>query len=38
MRRQVRAVFAGVPYHITQGGNRREDFFYTEEDRTTYIG
>jgi putative transposase len=38
MPRQARTVFAGVPHHITQRGNRREDVFYTDEDRETYLG
>ncbi len=38
MPRQARAVFAGVPHHITQRGNRREDVFYTDEDREVYLG
>jgi hypothetical protein len=38
MPRQARTVFAGVPHHITQRGNRREDVFYTNEDRETYLG
>jgi hypothetical protein len=37
MPRQARAVFAGVPHHITQRGNRREDVFYTDEDREVYL-
>ena len=37
MPRLSRAVFAGVPHHITQRGNRREEVFFTEEDRTVYL-
>jgi putative transposase len=37
MPRQARAVFAGVPHHITQRGNRREDVFETDQDRTIYL-
>ena len=37
MPRQARTVFAGLPHHITQRGNRREDVFYTDEDRETYL-
>ncbi len=37
MPRQARTVFAGVPHHITQRGNRREDVFYTDEDREIYL-
>jgi putative transposase len=36
MPRLSRTVFAGVPHHITQRGNRREDIFFTEEDREAY--
>ncbi len=38
MPRQARTVFAGVPHHITQRGNRREDIFYADEDREVYLG
>jgi putative transposase len=38
MPRQARTVFAGVPRHIAQRGNRREDIFYTDEDREVYLG
>jgi putative transposase len=38
MPRQARTVFAGVPHHIIQRGNRREDVFYIDEDRDTYLG
>lgn len=37
MPRQARTVFAGVPHHITQRGNRREDVFYTDDDRSSYL-
>ena len=37
MPRQARTVFAKVPHHITQRGNRREDVFYTDEDREIYL-
>jgi len=37
MPRLARTVFAGVPHHITQRGNRREDVFYVEEDYKTYL-
>jgi len=37
MPRLSRAVFAGVPHHITQRGNRRDNVFFTEEDRLTYL-
>lgn len=38
MPRLARAVFAGIPHHITQRGNRREDIFFTDEDREKYLG
>ena len=37
MPRQSRTVFAGLPHHITQRGNRRGDVFFTDEDRVTYL-
>jgi len=37
MPRQARVVFAGLPHHITQRGNRREDVFFSDEDRETYL-
>ena len=37
MPRLARIVFAGVPHHITQRGNRREDVFYVGEDYHTYL-
>lgn len=37
MPRLSRTVFAGIPHHITQRGNRREDIFFTDEDRETYL-
>ncbi len=36
MPRIARPVFAGVPHHITQRGNRREDVFFNEADRAAY--
>ena len=38
MPRPARAVCAQVPYHITQRGNRREQVFFTDEDRQAYLG
>jgi len=38
MPRLARNVFAGVPHHITQRGNRREDVFFTDKDREAYLG
>lgn len=37
MPRLSRAVFTGVPHHITQRGNRREDVFFSDEDREVYL-
>lgn len=37
MPRLARTVFANVPHHITQRGNRREDVFFTDEDYQTYL-
>ena len=38
MPRLARAVFANVPHHITQRGNRRENVFFSEEDFSAYLG
>ncbi len=37
MPRVARTVFAGIPHHITQRGNRGENVFYTDEDRQVYL-
>lgn len=37
MPRLARTVFPDVPHHITQRGNRREDVFFTDEDRQLYL-
>jgi putative transposase len=37
MPRLARTVFANLPHHITQRGNRREDVFFSDEDRQTYL-
>ncbi|HTO61465.1 MAG TPA: transposase [Bradyrhizobium sp.] len=37
MLRLARTVFADVPHHVTQRGNRREQVFFTDEDRRTYL-
>ena len=37
MCRQSRLVIPGIPHHITQRGNRRQDVFHTEDDRHDYI-
>ncbi|MCP4313337.1 MAG: hypothetical protein GY790_18930, partial [Bacteroidetes bacterium] len=30
-------LFEGIPHHITQRGNRREEVFFTKEDRLAYL-
>lgn len=37
MPRLARTVFSQVPHHVTQRGNRREDVFFTDDDRTVYL-
>lgn len=37
MPRTRRIVFAGVPHHITQRGNRREPVFFSDDDRRYYL-
>jgi putative transposase len=37
MPRLARSVFAKMPHHITQRGNRGEDVFFTDEDREVYL-
>jgi len=37
MPRLARSVFANIPHHITQRGNKREDVFFTDEDRLFYL-
>ena len=37
MPRLARAVFAGVPHHVTQRGNRREEVFFSDGDRHAYL-
>jgi putative transposase len=37
MPRLPRTVCAGVPYHVTQRGNRREQVFFTDQDRLAYL-
>ena len=38
MARQARIVVPGVAHHITQRGNNRQDVFFTDDDRRTYLG
>jgi putative transposase len=37
MPRLARSVFPNIPHHITQRGNRREDVFFTDDDRLFYL-
>jgi putative transposase len=37
MPRIARAVVEGIPYHVTQRGNRREDIFFEDENRKKYL-
>jgi len=37
MPRLPRTVFANLPHHVTQRGNRREDIFFTDDDREIYL-
>ena len=37
MPRVARTVFAGLPHHVTQRGNRRETVFFVDEDRVCYL-
>lgn len=38
MPRHARTVFADVPHHVTQRGNRRGQVFFTDADRRVYLG
>ncbi|MDI6808990.1 MAG: transposase [Candidatus Eisenbacteria bacterium] len=37
MPRSARIVLPGIPHHITQRGNNRQDVFHTSVDRTVYL-
>lgn len=37
MPRLARTVFAGIPHHVTQRGNRREQVFFKDADRQIYL-
>lgn len=37
MPRLARIAIPGVPHHVTQRGNNRQDIFFTEEDRRFYL-
>lgn len=38
MPRHARTVFAGLPHHVTQRGNRQGQVFFSDEDRQAYLG
>ena len=37
MPRQARSVFANIPHHITQRGNRKNDVFFCDSDKDHYL-
>jgi putative transposase len=37
MARKARVVAAGVPHHVTQRGNNRQDVFLADDDRRYYL-
>ena len=37
MPRVARIVLPGQPHHITQRGNNRQDIFFVDDDRRTYL-
>ena len=37
MPRTARIVLPNVPHHVTQRGNNRQDVFFTDDDRLTYL-
>ncbi len=38
MPRMARIVVPGVPHHVTQRGNNRQDVFFVDDDRRVYLG
>jgi len=38
MARIARVVIPGIPHHIIQRGNRRQDVFFSDNDRKLYLG
>ena len=38
MPRAARIVIPNVPHHVTQRGNNRQDVFFVDDDRRTYLG
>ncbi len=37
MPRRARISIANIPYHVTQRGNNRQDVFFVDDDRRTYL-
>ncbi|MEO6434183.1 MAG: transposase, partial [Tepidisphaeraceae bacterium] len=37
MPRIARLVLPGVPHHVTQRGNNRQDVFFVDDDRVAYL-
>ncbi len=37
MPRTFRAIAVGYPHHVTQRGNYRENIFFDDQDRRTYL-
>jgi len=37
MARLARVVIPGIPHHITQRGNRRQNVFFRDDDYNTYL-
>jgi putative transposase len=37
MPRVARIVIPGIPHHITQRGNNRQDVFFVDDDRRHYL-
>ena len=37
MPRVARVVVEGIAHHVTQRGNRRQDVFFSDEDRRQYL-
>jgi putative transposase len=37
MVRIARVVVEGMPHHVVQRGNRRQDVFFKKEDRISYL-
>ncbi len=38
MPRVARIVIPNCPHHVTQRGNNRQDVFFVDDDRVTYLG